>query len=175
MYDGAVHGRAPRSAISSPPAGLERRRGTRSPSPRPRADGHSRRPEAELSAFRAAQGVVGVQGRDIPGENDVGPVFHDDRLFAETRSIYPGALSSSRNEPAAPSGRAVGRVSRDDPRPRHHRGGLEAGSSSKRRKGWLAATAPDRAQGAEHRMSGNPVAKMGGREISTRRPGGARH
>ena len=27
---------------------------------------------------------------DIPGENNVGPVFHDDRLFAEDEILYPG-------------------------------------------------------------------------------------
>jgi xanthine dehydrogenase large subunit len=38
----------------------------------------------DLSAVRAAPGVVAVFDRhDIPGENNVGPVFHDDKLFAE--------------------------------------------------------------------------------------------
>ncbi|MEZ0244573.1 MAG: xanthine dehydrogenase molybdopterin binding subunit, partial [Sphingomonas sp.] len=45
----------------------------------------------DLSAVRAAPGVVAVfTAEDIPGENNVGPVFHDDLLFAETEILYPG-------------------------------------------------------------------------------------
>jgi membrane-associated phospholipid phosphatase len=35
-------------------------------------------------------GRVVVTAADIPGENNVGPVFHDDRLFAEDEILYPG-------------------------------------------------------------------------------------
>ncbi len=55
------------------------------------ADGHARLAGLDLSAVRAAPGVVAVfTAADIPGENNVGPVFHDDRLFAEDEILYPG-------------------------------------------------------------------------------------
>ena len=61
----------------------------------------------DLSAVRAAPGVVAVfTAADIPGENNVGPVFHDDLLFAEEEILYPGqplfvvAATSNRAAPA---------------------------------------------------------------------------
>jgi xanthine dehydrogenase large subunit len=55
------------------------------------ADGHSRLTGLDLDAVRAARGVVAVfTAADIPGENNVGPVFHDDKLFAEDEILYPG-------------------------------------------------------------------------------------
>jgi xanthine dehydrogenase large subunit len=55
------------------------------------SDGHARLTGLDLSAVRAAPGVVAVfTAADIPGENNVGPVFHDDRLFAEDEILYPG-------------------------------------------------------------------------------------
>jgi xanthine dehydrogenase large subunit len=55
------------------------------------ADGRSRLAALDLSKVRAAPGVVAVfTAADIPGENNVGPVFHDDRLFAEDEILYPG-------------------------------------------------------------------------------------
>ncbi|MFL6845770.1 MAG: xanthine dehydrogenase molybdopterin binding subunit [Allosphingosinicella sp.] len=55
------------------------------------ADGHARLLGLDLSAVRAAPGVVTVfTAADIPGENNVGPVFHDDKLFAEDEVLYPG-------------------------------------------------------------------------------------
>jgi xanthine dehydrogenase large subunit len=54
-------------------------------------DGHARLTGLDLSAVRSAPGVVAVfTAADIPGENNVGPVFHDDRLFAEDEILYPG-------------------------------------------------------------------------------------
>jgi len=45
---------------------------------------HARLVKLDLSAVRAAPGVVLVlSADDVPGENDVSPVIHDDRLFAE--------------------------------------------------------------------------------------------
>jgi len=47
------------------------------------AKAHARIVSLDLSAVRAAPGVVLVlSADDIPGENDVSPVIHDDRLFA---------------------------------------------------------------------------------------------
>ena len=55
------------------------------------ADGHARLTGLDLAAVRAAPGVVAVfTAADIPGENNVGPVFHDDLLFAEDEILYPG-------------------------------------------------------------------------------------
>src|SRR5215217_9711671 len=54
-------------------------------------DGHARLIGLDLSAVRAVPGVVAVfTAADIPGENNVGPVFHDDLLFAEGEILYPG-------------------------------------------------------------------------------------
>lgn len=55
------------------------------------ADGHARLTGFDLSAVRAAPGVVAVfTADDVPGENNVGPVFHDDKLFAEDEILSPG-------------------------------------------------------------------------------------
>ena len=55
------------------------------------SDGHSSLTGLDLAEVRAAPGVVAVfTAADIPGENNVGPVFHDDRLFAEDEILYPG-------------------------------------------------------------------------------------
>jgi xanthine dehydrogenase large subunit len=55
------------------------------------ADGHARLTGLDLTEVRAAPGVVAVfTAADIPGENNVGPVVHDDRLFAEDEILYPG-------------------------------------------------------------------------------------
>jgi xanthine dehydrogenase large subunit len=54
-------------------------------------DGHARLAGLDLARVRAAPGVVAVfAAADIPGENNVGPVFHDDLLFAEDEILYPG-------------------------------------------------------------------------------------
>jgi xanthine dehydrogenase large subunit len=55
------------------------------------ADGHARLTGLHLTEVRAAPGVVAVlTAADIPGENNVGPVFHDDRLLAVNEILYPG-------------------------------------------------------------------------------------
>ena len=55
------------------------------------ADGHAALLSLDLDAVRAAPGVVAVYTVvDIPGENNVGPVVHDDRLLAEGEILYPG-------------------------------------------------------------------------------------
>jgi xanthine dehydrogenase large subunit len=54
-------------------------------------EGHARIRAIDLAPVRAAPGVVAVfAAADIPGENDVSPVAHDDRLFAEDEILYPG-------------------------------------------------------------------------------------
>src|SRR4051794_6478952 len=55
------------------------------------ADGHARLTGLDLTEVRAAPGVVAAfSAADIPGENNVGPVVHDDRLFAEDEILYAG-------------------------------------------------------------------------------------
>jgi xanthine dehydrogenase large subunit len=54
-------------------------------------EGHASLVSLDLDAVRAAPGVVAVfTAADIPGENNVGPVVHDDRLLAEDEILYPG-------------------------------------------------------------------------------------
>ncbi|MBV9884873.1 MAG: xanthine dehydrogenase molybdopterin binding subunit [Sphingomonadaceae bacterium] len=55
------------------------------------AEGHATLISLDLAAVRAAPGVVAVfTAADIPGENNVGPVVHDEPLLAEGEIIYPG-------------------------------------------------------------------------------------
>jgi xanthine dehydrogenase large subunit len=55
------------------------------------ARAHARITAMDLSAVRAAPGVVLVlTAEDIPGENDVSPVIHDDKLFATDTVTYVG-------------------------------------------------------------------------------------
>ncbi|ADG09580.1 xanthine dehydrogenase molybdopterin binding subunit [Caulobacter segnis] len=52
---------------------------------------HARIAKLDLSAVRASPGVVLVlSAHDIPGENDVSPVIHDDRLFADGEVLHVG-------------------------------------------------------------------------------------
>ncbi|HXC54154.1 MAG TPA: xanthine dehydrogenase molybdopterin binding subunit [Rhizomicrobium sp.] len=52
---------------------------------------HAKILDMDLSAVRAAPGVVAVfTARDIPGRNDVGPVVHDDPIFADGLVQYAG-------------------------------------------------------------------------------------
>jgi xanthine dehydrogenase large subunit len=54
-------------------------------------DGHAKLKGVDLSAVRASPGVVAVfTAADIPGENNVGPVVHDEPLLAEDEILYPG-------------------------------------------------------------------------------------
>ncbi|PHY13473.1 xanthine dehydrogenase molybdopterin binding subunit [Caulobacter sp. B11] len=55
------------------------------------ARAHARIAALDLSAVRASPGVVAVlTADDIPGENDVSPVIHDDKLFATDTVTYVG-------------------------------------------------------------------------------------
>jgi len=55
------------------------------------AEGHAALLSLDLDAVRAAPGVVAVfTAADIPGENNVGPVVHDEKLLAEGEILYPG-------------------------------------------------------------------------------------
>jgi xanthine dehydrogenase large subunit len=55
------------------------------------ADGHARLRRLDLTPVKRARHVAGVYAaKDIPGVNDVSPVAHDDKLFAEEEILYPG-------------------------------------------------------------------------------------
>lgn len=55
------------------------------------ARAHARIVKLDLSAVRASPGVVLVlSAQDIPGENDVSPVIHDDKLFADGEVAHVG-------------------------------------------------------------------------------------
>ena len=52
---------------------------------------HARLRKVDLSRVRVAPGVVSVfTAKDIPGENNHGPVVHDDPIFAEETVEYAG-------------------------------------------------------------------------------------
>jgi xanthine dehydrogenase large subunit len=54
-------------------------------------DGHADLDGLDLAAVRAAPGVVAVYtAADIPGENNVGPVSHDEPLLASDTILFPG-------------------------------------------------------------------------------------
>jgi len=55
------------------------------------AKAHAKLIEVDLSAVEAAPGVVAVlTAKDVPHRNDVGPVIHDDPIFAEHLVQYVG-------------------------------------------------------------------------------------
>lgn len=52
---------------------------------------HARIVRIDLAAVRAAPGVVAVlTAADIPGENNIGPILHDDPLLADGKVFYHG-------------------------------------------------------------------------------------
>jgi len=54
-------------------------------------DGHGRLTGLDLDPVRAAPGVIAVfTAADIPGENNVGPVVHDEPLLADGEILFPG-------------------------------------------------------------------------------------
>ena len=73
---------------------------------------HARILRMDLTAVRAAPGVVAVfAAGDIPGENNVGPVVHDDRLFADGEVVCVGqSLFAVAAESARAARAAIGRA-----------------------------------------------------------------
>ncbi|HEX6375252.1 MAG TPA: xanthine dehydrogenase molybdopterin binding subunit [Allosphingosinicella sp.] len=131
------------------------------------ADGHARLTGVDLTAVRAAPGVVAVfTAEDIPGENNVGPVFHDDRLFAEDEILCPGqplfvvAATSTR------AARVAARLAKVEIEPLPAlvtiAEALEAGSELEPPQRMARGDAAAALGGAAHRLSG--TLEMGGQE-----------
>jgi xanthine dehydrogenase large subunit len=131
------------------------------------ADGHARLTGRDLSAVRAAPGVVALfTAADIPGENNVGPVFHDDLLFAEDEILYPGqplfVVAATGNRGARAAARLAkveteplpALVTIDDAR--------DAGSELEPPQIMARGDAQAALDGAAHRLSG--TLEMGGQE-----------
>jgi xanthine dehydrogenase large subunit len=131
------------------------------------ADGHATLVALDLDAVRAAPGVVAVfTAADIPGENNVGPVVHDDRLLADGEILYPG-------QPlflvAATSTRAARRAARlgnaaVEPRPAlvTIADAMEAGSEIEATQTMARGDAAAGLAAAPHRLTG--TLEMGGQE-----------
>jgi len=131
------------------------------------SDGHARLTGLDLDAVRAAPGVVAVfTAADIPGENNVGPVFHDDLLFAEDEILYPGqplfVVAATSNRAA----RAAARLGRCETEPLLAlvtiAEALEAGSELEPPQRMARGDAQAALDGAAHRLSGR--LEMGGQE-----------
>jgi hypothetical protein len=88
---------------------------------------HARITALDLSAVRASPGVVLVlTADDIPGENDVSPVIHDDKLFADGEVICVGqslfaVAATSIAAARAAAGQGRGRIRGAAGRDRHRR------------------------------------------------------
>jgi len=131
------------------------------------SDGHARLTGLDLDAVRAAPGVVAVlTAADIPGENNVGPVFHDDLLFAEDEILYPGqplfvvAATSHR------AARVAARLAKAEtdllPALVTIADAMEAGSRLEDAQTMARGDAQAALGGAAHRLSGR--LEMGGQE-----------
>ncbi len=82
------------------------------------AKAHARIVSMDLEAVRRAPGVVAVYtARDIPGENNCGPVLHDDPLLADGLAQYIGQplfVVVGRTVDAARRAARLGRIEYDD-------------------------------------------------------------
>ncbi|MDE8651320.1 xanthine dehydrogenase molybdopterin binding subunit [Novosphingobium album (ex Liu et al. 2023)] len=78
------------------------------------AEAHARIVAMDLAAVRAAEGVIAVYtAADIPGENNVGPVAHDDQLLADGVVISVGQpvfLVAATSQRAARMAARLGKV-----------------------------------------------------------------
>jgi xanthine dehydrogenase large subunit len=131
------------------------------------ADGHARLTGLDLSAVRAAPDVVAVfTAADIPGENNVGPVFHDDRLFAEDEILYPGqplfVVAATSNRAARVAARLAKTETEPLPALVTIAAASEAESELEPPQLMTRGDAQSALQGAKHRLSG--TVSMGGQE-----------
>ncbi|HYE28551.1 MAG TPA: xanthine dehydrogenase molybdopterin binding subunit [Allosphingosinicella sp.] len=131
------------------------------------ADGHSRLTGLDLAAVRAAPGVVAVYtAGDIPGENNVGPVFHDDLLFAEDEILYPGQPLFVVAATDARAARIAARLAKAEAEPLPAlvtiADALEAGYELEPPQRMVRGDAKSALSRAPHRLSG--TLEMGGQE-----------
>src|SRR5687767_3428363 len=131
------------------------------------ADGHARLASLDLGAVRAAPDVVAVlTAADIPGENNVGPVFHDDRLFAEDEILYPGqplfVVAATSNRAARAAARLANVESESLPALVTIGEALDAESDFEPPQIMARGDASAALEGAPHRLSG--TVEMGGQE-----------
>jgi xanthine dehydrogenase large subunit len=128
------------------------------------ADGHARLIGLDLSAVLASPGVAAVfTAADIPGENNVGPVFHDDKLFAEDEILYPGqplfVVVATSNRAA----RVAARLAKVDAEPRPARVTIaEAEEEFEPPQRMVRGDAETALESAPHRLSGR--VEMSGQE-----------
>jgi xanthine dehydrogenase large subunit len=130
-------------------------------------DGHARLTGLDLGAVRAAAGVVAVfTAADIPGENNVGPVFHDDLLFAEDEILYPGqplfVVAATSNRAARAAARLARVETEERPALVTIAQALDAGSELERQQVMARGDAQGALDGPAHRLSG--TISMGGQE-----------
>src|SRR4051812_19544378 len=130
-------------------------------------DGHARLTGLDLKAVRAAPGVVALfTAADIPGENNVGPVFHDDRLFAEDEILYPGqplfAVAATSHRAARAAARLAKVETTSLPALVTITDALAAGSELEPPQIMARGNAQAALGGAAHRLSGTIA--MGGQE-----------
>ena len=121
----------------------------------------------DLDAVRAAPGVVAVfTAADIPGDNDVSPMAHDDRLLAEGEVLFVGQpifLVAATSVTAARRAARLGKVEYQ-PRPalvtiaQAHEAGAVIEATQRMSRGDLA----EALSAAPHRLSGS--LEIGGQE-----------
>ncbi|MET0371078.1 MAG: xanthine dehydrogenase molybdopterin binding subunit [Sphingobium sp.] len=131
------------------------------------AHAHAKIVGMDLSAVRAADGVVAVfTARDIPGENNVGPVAHDDRLLADGEAISMGQpifLVAATSQIAARKAARLGQVDYDPLRPLvSYEDAQAAGSLIEPTQRMARGDADTALAAAFHRLSGG--FDMGGQD-----------
>jgi len=130
-------------------------------------EGHALLTGLDLAAVRASPGVVAVfTAADIPGENNVGPVFHDDRLFAEDEILYPGqplfVVAATSHRAARIAARLAKVQAEPLPALITIAEAMEAGSQLEDPQTMARGDAGAALEGAAHRLSGTLA--MGGQE-----------
>jgi xanthine dehydrogenase large subunit len=128
---------------------------------------HARITAMDLSAVRAAEGVVAVfTSADIPGANDVSPVAGDDRLLADGEVLCVGQaifLVAATSQAAARKAARLGRIDYD-PLPAHISiaAARAAGSLIEPTQRMARGDAAAALATAPHRLSGS--FEMGGQD-----------
>ena len=128
---------------------------------------HGRIRQVDLSAVKAAEGVVAVYtAADIPGANDVSPMAHDDRLLADGEVICVGQpvfLVAATSRIAARRAARLGKIDYEPlPAPVTIAQALAAGTRIEPVQRMARGDAPGALTAAPHRLSG--AFEMGGQD-----------